>query len=168
VFAGKMPACWHGILTRQGSKIFDMSTGAVWVVDSDMEDQDIVRTIWKELDLPNELVLLKNAEEAIIRLAEADRAPFIIISAVNLPGTDGFELRRQLLETHSKKFKSVPFIFWTTHATEEQVVQAYDLSVHGFFIKEGSFNDLKETFQSIIGYWLKSKMPLKTEKPFLS
>jgi len=81
---------------------------------------------------------------------------------VNLPGTDGFALRRQLLESHSKKLKSVPFIFWTTHATEEQITRAYDLSVHGFFMKEGSFNDMKETFQGIIRYWMKSRMPSKT------
>jgi len=141
-----------------------MSTDAVWIIDSDKEDQDIVQTIWEELDLSNELVLLKSAEEVFTRLTEAEEAPFIIISALNLPDTDGFELRRQLLETHSRKFKSVPFIFWTTHATEEQIEQAYDLSVHGFFIKEGSFDDLKATFQSILGYWLKSRKPLKNEK----
>lgn len=141
-----------------------MSTGAIWIIDDDTEDQDIVREIWEELHLSNDLVSLRTAEEAISQLSAASEAPFIIISAVNFPGTDGFELRRRLLETHSKKFKSVPFIFWTTHATEEQITQAYDLSVHGFFIKEGSFNDLKDTFQSIIRYWLKSRMPSKKER----
>jgi len=139
-----------------------MSTGAVWIIDSDAEDQDIVGAIWQELRLTNELVLLKSAEETIAHLRDAGKAPFIIISAVNLPGTDGFALRRQLLESHSKKLKSVPFIFWTTHATEEQITRAYDLSVHGFFMKEGSFNDMKETFQGIIRYWMKSRMPSKT------
>ena len=138
-----------------------MSIGAVWIIDNDTEDQDIVRAIWEELGFPNELALLKSAEEAFVRLTESEKAPFIIISALHFAGMDGFELRRRLLETHSKKFKSVPFIFWTTHATEEQITQAYDLSVHGFFVKEGSFRDLKETFQSIINYWLKSKMPAK-------
>lgn len=138
-----------------------MSTGAVWIIDNDTEDQDIVQAIWEELGLPHELVLLKSPEEALGLLAASAKAPFIIISALNFPGTDGFELRRHLVESHSKKFKSVPFIFWTTHATEEQITQAYDLSVHGFFIKEGSFADLKETFQIIINYWLKSKMPAK-------
>jgi len=141
-----------------------MSTEPVWIVDHDTEDHDIIQMIWKELGLSNELVLLNNAEEAFRQLAEAKKAPFIIICEANLPGTSGFELRQRLLDTHSKKFKSVPFIFWSSHVREEQITQAYDLAVHGFFVKEGSFEDLKNTFSTIIRYWLKSKMPSKTEK----
>jgi len=44
-----------------------MSTGAVWIIDGDTEDQDIVRAIWQELELPNELVLLKSADETITK-----------------------------------------------------------------------------------------------------
>jgi DNA-binding NarL/FixJ family response regulator len=142
-----------------------MSTEPVWIIDPDIEDHDIVQTIWKELGLANELVQINDAEEAFGRLAAVQKAPFIIICEVNLPGMSGFELRRKLLETHSKKFKSVPFIFWSSHVTEEQITQAYDLAVHGFFVKEGSFEDIKNTFSIIIGYWLKSKMPSKTERP---
>jgi DNA-binding NarL/FixJ family response regulator len=142
-----------------------MSIEPVWIIDPDIEDHDIVQTIWKELGLANELVQINDAEEAFGRLAAVQKAPFIIICEVNLPGMSGFELRRKLLETHSKKFKSVPFIFWSSHVTEEQITQAYDLAVHGFFVKEGSFEDIKNTFSIIIGYWLKSKMPSKTERP---
>jgi DNA-binding NarL/FixJ family response regulator len=66
-----------------------------------------------------------------------------------------------MLEKNKKRFKSVPFIFWTTQASEEQIVKAYDLSVHGLFIKDSNFNELKKTFTCIINYWLKSKMPSK-------
>jgi DNA-binding NarL/FixJ family response regulator len=141
-----------------------MQTGQIWLIDKDAEDHEIVQEVLQELRQPNELVLLNTAEEAISRLKEVETGPFIIISELNLPGINGFELRKKLLETNSKKFKSVPFIFWATQASEAQITQAYDLSVHGFFIKEGSFRDLKETFSCIINYWLKSKMPSKAEK----
>ena len=108
-----------------------------------------------------ELVSLKNAEEAIARLHETPEAPFIILCDLNLPAVNGFDLRARLLEDGSKKCKSVPFIFWSTQATEAQITQAYDLSVHGFFIKDGSFGDLKDTFSCIIKYWTIS-MPSKT------
>jgi len=141
-----------------------MSTEPVWIIDHDLEDQDIVQMIWKESGLTNQLVLMNDAEEAFQRLSAADKAPFIIICEVNLRGTSGFTLRRRLLDTHSKKFKSVPFIFWASHVTEEQITEAFELSAHGLFIKEGSFEELKNTFLTIIRYWLKSKMPSKTEK----
>ena len=118
-----------------------------------------------ELDIPYELVLLTSPDAAFDRLKEVQKAPFIIICEVYLRGKrSGFDLRRQLLETHSKKFKTVPFIFWSSHATEEQITVAFNLSAHGFFIKQGSFNDLKETFLAIVRYWQKSKMPEKAEE----
>jgi len=141
-----------------------MEEGQIWLVDDDVDDNDIVKEVLTELEIPNELVLLKSAKEAIARLEETRTAPFIIVSALNLPDITGFELRKALLERNSKIFKSVPFIFWATQATEDEITQAYDLGIHGFFIKEGSFKDIKDTFSRIIQYWRRSKMPAKTEK----
>jgi DNA-binding NarL/FixJ family response regulator len=98
----------------------------------------------------------------IEHLRYAERAPFIIICDVNLPKMDGFELRKKLLETGSRKFRSVPFIYWSTYASDAQILKAYDLSAHGFFIKGTNFNEMKESFEYIIKYWTKSMMPKKT------
>lgn len=138
-----------------------MQTGAVWVIDTDADDHEMVREVWRELKLKNELVFLDSAEKVLGLLEEADTAPFIIICELNLPKVDGFELRERMLATHSKKFKSVPFIFWSTYASEQQITHAFDLSVHGFFIKESTFEDMKTAFLHIINYWLNSKMPSK-------
>ncbi|MCS3802295.1 response regulator [Niastella sp. OAS944] len=141
-----------------------MNTGSVWIIDSDIDDQEMVREVWKELHLPNELAFFETAEEAMGHLANIPTAPFIIISELRLPKTNGFELREKMLATHSPKFKSVPFIIWTSHASEEYIIRAYDLSVHGFFIKDPRFEELKVTFLNIINYWLRCKIPPKGEK----
>lgn len=138
-----------------------MQSQAVWIIDNDIDDQEVVKHVWNELKLPNELVFLEGAEHALQTLEQEHHSPFIIICELNLPMINGFELRRIMLEKNEKKFRSVPFIFWTTQASEEQIVKAYNLSVHGLFIKDANFNELKNTFISIINYWLKSKMPSK-------
>ena len=138
-----------------------MQSQAVWIIDNDSDDQEVVKHVWQELNLSNELVFLEGANQALQLLEKATYAPFIIFCELNLPAINGFELRRIMLEKNQKKFKSVPFIFWTTQASESQIVQAYDLSVHGLFIKDSDFNELKKTFICIINYWLKSKMPSK-------
>jgi CheY-like chemotaxis protein len=138
-----------------------MQQQAVWIIDSDNDDQYMVREIWRELELTNELVFVKSAEEAMTMLADINITPFIILCSVNLPGTDGFELREKMLATGSPQFRSVPFIFWSTAASEQQIFKAYELSVHGFFIKDTSFSELKATFTNIINYWKTSKMPSK-------
>lgn len=138
-----------------------MQNDSIWVIDSDLDDQDLVRQIWRELELANDLVILGSADEAITHLQFVESAPFIIICELNLPMKNGFELREELLSKNSKKFKSVPFILWATQASEEQITHAYELSVHGFFIKETIFDELKRTFTDIINYWMRSKMPAK-------
>ncbi len=141
-----------------------MNTGSVWLIDSDIDDQEMIRQVWKELQLTNELKFFDKGDEAMDYLGTIQTAPFIIICELHLPKINGFELRERMLATDSLKFKSVPFIFWTAHASEEHVTRAYDLSVHGFFIKRPSFEDVKVTFLNIINYWLRCEMPPKKEK----
>ena len=113
-----------------------MNAGSVWIIDSDSDDKELVKQVWKELNLSNELKFFAGAEQALDTLSSVDIAPFIIICELHLPKINGFELREKLLDIGSKKFKSVPFIFWSTDASEEEITRAYDLSAHGFFIKD--------------------------------
>jgi DNA-binding NarL/FixJ family response regulator len=138
-----------------------MQTGAVYIIDDDIDDHHLINEIWKELNLPNQLLFFSSAIDMIDHLSSAQRAPFIIICDINLPKMDGFELRQRLLESGDKNFKSVPFIFWSTHASEAQISKAYDLSAHGFFIKGTNFEQMKESFRNIISYWQTSRMPRK-------
>jgi len=137
-----------------------MNNLPVFIVDDDLDDHYLIDEIWKELDLKNPLLFFNSARELLTHMKQnPDKPPFIIISDVNLPNTDGFELREILLKDESAKYKSIPFIFWSEKASEGQIKKAYDLSAHGFFIKENTVQEIKKTFQSIIEYWLKSKIP---------
>jgi DNA-binding NarL/FixJ family response regulator len=140
-----------------------MQNEAIWIIDSDTEDHDLVHQVFQELNIGNELVFLKNAEETMNLLSKVDSGPFIIICDINLPRIDGFQLRQNILSYNSKKYRSVPFIFWSTYASEEQITHAYDISAHGFFIKETSFDELKATFTKILKYWMKCKLPKKSD-----
>jgi len=138
-----------------------MQTGAVYIIDDDVDDHQIVMEIWKELNLPNQLLFFSTGADMMDHLSREDHAPFLIICDVNLPRVDGFELRQKLLDTGIKKFNSVPFIYWSTHASETQITKAYDLSAHGFFIKGTNYAQMKQSFECIINYWSTSIMPKK-------
>lgn len=138
-----------------------MQTGPIWLIDDDIDDQDLLAEIFSEMNLPNDLVFLTGAEAALKRLRAIDIAPFIIICEVNLPKMDGFYLRAEMLKDLTTKTRSVPFIYWSSQASEKQICQAYDLGAHGFFIKESNFPELRDSLLKIIQYWQKSKMPAK-------
>jgi DNA-binding NtrC family response regulator len=135
--------------------------GAIWIIDDDADDHELVKEVCREMKLTNELVFLTSADQALKKLKEIPVAPFIILCDVNLPPTDGFQLREKIISSSSKKMNSVPFIYWSTTASERQITKAYELSAHGFFIKEGNFDELKNSFTGILSYWRKSKMPSK-------
>ena len=138
---------------------------AIWIIDDDGEDHDLVKEIFDELNYKNPLNFFNDAKTMLAALDQEETAPFIILCDVNIRGMDGFQLREKLLEIPNNKFHSVPFIFWSVTASEHQIRKAFDLRAHGFFIKEPTFNDWKTSFIHIVEYWKRSKMPSKEDKP---
>ena len=140
-----------------------MKKNNIWIVDDDRDDHELVSDILEELAVENKVVFFNTAKECMAALENENTAPFIIICDVNLPGIDGFTLREMFLKSPNKKFHSVPFIFWSSYASDQQVERAYRLRAHGFFIKAPDFNEWKASFASIINYSTKSQMPSKEE-----
>ena len=136
-----------------------MNNNPIYIVDDDEDDQQIIKEVVAELSLANELKFFYTAEAVLNELRKSDLITFIIISDINLPGMDGFTLREKILTETSMSDKSIPFIFWSTTASDAQVKRAFDLSAHGFFIKGRTFKELKEELGEIISYWSKSLAP---------
>ena len=141
-----------------------MQNEAIWIVNQDEDDRELITTILKNAQIPNEIKFFHNPRKLLEELDHTAIAPFIVMSDVNLNGMDGFELRETMLKTPNMKFHSVPFIFWSESASPAQIKKAFDLRAHGFFIKENSSEEWKETLVQIISYWRKSKMPDKRDQ----
>lgn len=135
------------------------TTEPIIIVDDDMDDHFIFREIALKLKLNNELIFFRNGAEVLPYLRTTDQKPFIIFCDMNMPTMDGLELRRQINTDEYLRKKSIPFVFFTTAASKQQVQQAYDLTVQGFFLKESSFIETEKTFQLILDYWRKCKHP---------
>ena len=140
-----------------------MNTGPIFIVDDDLDDQLFIKDVIQELMCENEIKAFYNAEQVIEELKNKSSIPFIVISDVNLPKMDGFELRKILNEDNSIGCKAIPFIFWSNYASDKQIQKAYDLGGHGFFIKEDSLKESKEMMKDIIKYWMRSKVPDKSK-----
>ena len=135
------------------------TTEPIIIVDDDMDDHFIFREIAIKLKLNNELIFFRNGTEVLPYLRTTAQKPFIIFCDMNMPNMDGLELRRQINNEEYLRKKSIPFVFFTTAASKQQLQQAYDLTVQGFFLKESSFIETEKTFRLIIDYWRKCKHP---------
>ncbi len=119
----------------------------------------LIQEAANSLDLSRPLLFFASGKELIRFLEESDDSPFLILSDVNLPGETGFDIKKQISEHAELRYKSVPFIFWSTTASEPQIREAYDLPAQGFFFKSTAFDELCETFRMILAYWQKSQHP---------
>lgn len=135
-----------------------MNTNPIYIVDDDSDDEDLVKEAFEELGITREVKFFRTAEGVLNELKN-DVVPFMILSDVNLPRMDGFQLREKILNETSITDKSIPFIFWSTSASEAQVKRAYDLSAHGFFLKGRTFKELKEKIHEMVKYWSDSLAP---------
>ena len=126
--------------------------GPIVIIDDDTDDQELVREVFTELALENEVMVFQDGESAIKYLENPEIHPFLIISDIKMPRMDGFELRK-LLSAKSQSMKVVPFLFFTTGGTPQSLNAAYSMSVQGVFQKPVRYAEWKQTIDNIIQYW---------------
>ncbi len=136
-----------------------MKNGTIILVDDDRDDQELLMNVFESLGIPNEVLIFENGHEALLFLKQTPSQPFIIICDVNMPIMNGLELRRQINSNEFLRRKSIPFIFLSTSGDINAVIEAYELDVQGFFVKERYFEGIQEQIKQIVEYWKKCKHP---------
>ena len=127
--------------------------GPIIVIEDDRDDQEVLVEIFKRLGYANEIVYFFDGNLALDYLNKTDVQPFLILSDINMPKINGFELRNKIFTNEQLQTKCIPYLFFTTSATRKSVIDAYALSVQGFFIKKSSMQGLEETIKKIVDYW---------------
>jgi len=133
--------------------------GAIIIVEDDIDDQEMFGEVFEELHYKNEIIFFNDGQEALAYLTAESTEPFIVFSDINMPKLNGIELRKQIHENESIRIKTIPYLFFTTTAEQDAVIDAYSKSIQGFFIKPASFQDLKELVKIIVEYWQKCVSP---------
>ena len=129
------------------------TSGPIIIIEDDVDDQELMNEIFRELQIPNLLRFFDSSLQAFEYLLTTIERPFLILSDINLPAMTGLELCKKISETESLKMKSIPFIFLTTTSDNRVIAEAYDMFVQGFFVKPGSIKELKGTIRMIVDYW---------------
>lgn len=123
-------------------------TGPIIFIEDDLDDQEIITEVFKDLNYANELLFFSDGELALAYLTQTEVEPFIIFSDINMPKLTGMELRAKVHQNEDLRLKSIPYLFFSTQAEQQDVVDAYSKSIQGFFVKPSSYADLKTTMLS--------------------
>jgi CheY-like chemotaxis protein len=135
------------------SKFFMNKKGPIIVIEDDLDDQSLLKDIFQSLDYNNEIIFFSDGNKALEYLNRTDVQPFLILSDINMPKIDGFELRKKVFTNEQLQCKCIPYLFFTTGANKKAVIDAYAMSVQGFFLKPSSEAALKNTIRKIVEYW---------------
>lgn len=131
----------------------------ILLVDDDRDDLLLIQQAMLQLQIERPIRYFQSGRELIADLRQSAESPFLVICDVNLPGESGFDIKQAITDDPELRYKSVPFIFWSTNASEKDIKRAYDLPAQGFFMKPSNFGELCETLRMIMGYWQKSQHP---------
>jgi CheY-like chemotaxis protein len=133
--------------------------GLILVVDDDEEDHDILRAACEVLGICSSLRFFLDGHQLLNYLRQENIQPFIILCDINMPHINGLDLREVIWKDSKLRNVSIPFIFFSTAASKEQVKKAYELTVQGFFLKGNNMNETVRKLQLILDYWTESKHP---------
>jgi two-component SAPR family response regulator len=134
-------------------------TGPIIIIEDDLDDQDILTDILKELSYKNEVIFFSDSIKALAYLTNTDIEPFLVLSDINMPKLNGIELREKVHNNEDLRLKSIPYLFFSTSAEQKHVIDAYSRSIQGFFIKPANYEKLKNTIRKIIEYWQECESP---------
>jgi len=126
--------------------------GPVMLIDDDEDDRNILLEVLHQLDILD-VKPFDNCPEALEYLLTTTDKPFLILCDINLPGMNGMEFRREINGNHFLREKSIPFVFLSTSAMRDQVLEAYLLTVQGFFVKQFTMQKTKTMLKNILEYW---------------
>ncbi len=127
--------------------------GPIVVIEDDEDDQVLLELVFQKLAYPNRVIYFYDGQAALDYLDQTEEVPFLILSDINLPKLDGFALREKLHNDARLKLKCIPYLFFSTAMDQRAVIDAYSLSVQGFFVKPLTMTALEETISAIVQYW---------------
>lgn len=121
------------------------------VVDDFATMRRIVRNLLKEAGITN----VEEAEDGAVALNMLKGSKFdFVISDINMPNMNGFDMLRQIRA--EPQFKSLPVLMVTAEAKKEDIINAAQIGASGYIVKPFTKAILEEKLGKIL-----SKMQLQ-------
>ncbi|MDX2218612.1 MAG: chemotaxis response regulator CheY [Burkholderiales bacterium] len=115
------------------------------IVDDFSTMRRIVRNLLKEIGHQN----ADEAEDGAVALQKLKAGSFdFVVSDLNMPNMNGFELLRQIRA--DDKLKSLPVLLVTAEAKKEDIVTAAQIGASGYIVKPFTKATLEEKLGKII------------------
>lgn len=137
-----------------------MNDVEVLLIEDNEDDGELAIRALKKNNLVNNLVWLKDGEEAMNYFfsgAKFER-PKIVLLDLKLPKIGGLEILKKLKE--HEHTKTIPVVVLTSSNQEPDILKGYDLGANSYIVKPVEFNKFADAISRIGYYWLLTNQPL--------
>ena len=133
----------------------------IMLVDDNPGDVRLIREVFKEGKIVNQLMVAKDGLEALRMLRDPSQpSPDMILLDLNLPKKDGREVLKEIKEDCN--LKNIPVVILTTSGAEKDILRSYNLHANAYVTKPLDFDQFILVIKSIANFWLEIvKLPVK-------
>ncbi|PSB18833.1 response regulator [Phormidesmis priestleyi ULC007] len=128
------------------------------IVEDSNEDFEALQRFLRRSSTPISIQRCISGEQALAFLNrtgdyidQITPRPGLIVLDLNLPGTDGREVLRQIKQ--NKNLKSIPVVVFTTSSNPKDIEDCYQFGVNSYIVKPINFAQLKRDVQLLVDYW---------------
>lgn len=133
-------------------------TQLLLVVEDSNEDFETLQRLLRRASLSIPIYRCLNGDDALMFLNQAKPGnhsetshPGMILLDLNLPGTDGRDVLRQIKQDGN--LKNIPVVVFTTSNNPRDIDACYQYGVDKYIVKSIDFTQLKQDIQMLVNYW---------------
>jgi len=123
---------------------------SILVVDDEVFSLRFVSRILGKIGIES-IVTAENGVEAIEVLESGEQVIDIVISDIEMPEMDGYELARRIRYGAVPQYQTVPIVMLTGQDTESNVEKARIHKINGFIVKPPKIDDLEQRILEALG-----------------
>ena len=132
----------------------------ILLVEDNPDDAELTIRALKKQNLANNLLHLKDGEEALNFLYSSnDTLPKVILLDLKMPKVDGLEVLRKIKS--DDKIKIIPVVMLTSSKEERDIVESYKLGVNAYIVKPVDFEKFADAIAKLGLFWLVLNQPPK-------
>lgn len=136
----------------------------ILLVEDSQNDVELILTALEENHLANEVVVVRDGEEALDYLyrrgvfrLRMEGHPVVILLDLKLPKIDGLEVLAQLKS--DLELKRVPVVVFTSSREEQDLIKSYDLGTNAYVVKPVNFHEFVDTIKELGLFWAVVNQP---------
>jgi two-component system response regulator len=132
----------------------------ILLIEDNVEDAELTMRVFKEKNLANRLVWVKNGALGLDFLfgrgpyagRDSAQMPRLVLLDLHLPKVGGLEVLRELKS--NPRTRSIPIVVLSSSTQDKDILQSYDLGVNSYVSKPIKFEDFVNVVAHLGLYWL--------------